>query len=408
MMVHFEAEKLGLSSIPKEALPDLKKVILRKGHLLIPLIVMVLVMVVGYSPITAVIYSIITALFLSFVLKDTRMSAQAFLDALKDAARTALPVAMACACAGVIIGSVYLSGTSYRFTSAIIDLSGNILIIALILTMFTCILLGMGMTTTAVYITMAALVIPALVKMGVPTIGAHLFAFYFGVISAITPPVALAAYAASGLAGAPPGKTGFTAWRLGIVAFIVPFMFVYGPELTLIGYPLSTILIVSVSSVIGIICLSGSMQGWFMWHVNIFQRIALAIAALILIKPGIYTDILGLAIITIVIAMQKFVFFSTSRSKLPDKAKTESVDFDIQSNYSKIDGPRQSLFEKGSNKVTFIWIPFIKEWFKLSIIFISFIILGLKNMIVVNYNFFLIAVICLTIVSVIMIRRHDF
>ena len=106
--------------------------------------------------------------------------------------------------------------------------------------------------------------------------------------------------------------------------------------------------------------------------------------------------------------MQKFVFFSTSRSKLPDKAKTESVDFDIQSNYSKIDGPRQSLFEKGSNKVTFIWIPFIKEWFKLSIIFISFIILGLKNMIVVNYNFFLIAVICLTIVSVIMIRRHDF
>ena len=305
MAVHFEASRTGLLGVPKEERPVLRSVMLTRGHLFVPLATIVYFMVAGYTPMYACIYATLSVMVVALLRAETRMGPKKILKALEFGAKNMLPVAAACACAGIIIGVINLTGLGLKFTSFILFIAGNSLIPALVFTMLAGIVLGMGLPTTAAYIVQAALLIPALIKLGVPTIAAHMFVFYFAIISAITPPVAMAVYAAAGISGSNLWKTGLEAMRIGATGFIVPFMFVYGPSLLLIGST-GTIITTVVSSSIGVVALSAGLMGWFLKEATLLERVMLVVGALLLIKPGLYTDAVGLVLLIIVFLMQKY------------------------------------------------------------------------------------------------------
>jgi TRAP-type uncharacterized transport system fused permease subunit len=225
------------------------------------------------------------------------------IEAMRDGARNCLPVALACACAGIVIAVVTLAGLGIEFTQFVIGLSRDTLLIALILTMFAGIVLGMGMPTTPAYILMTALLVPAIIKLGVVEPAAHMFAFYFAILSAITPPVALAVFAAAGLAKADLWSSGLAAVKIGFAGFIVPFMFVYEPALLMIG-DWTTILSSCVTASAGVVLFAGGLHGYFLTAANYWQRALLIFGGLMLIQPGIYTDLAGAAIAAFVIAAQ--------------------------------------------------------------------------------------------------------
>jgi len=304
MAIHFEASRTGLLGVPKEERPRFQSVMLGRGHLFFPLIVIVYFMIAGYTPMYACIYATLSVVLIALLRQETRMGVMKILKALEFGAKNMLPVAAACACAGIIIGVINLTGLGLKFTSLILVIAGDSLIPALIFTMFAGIVLGMGLPTTAAYIVQAALLIPALIKLGVPLIAAHLFVFYFAIISAITPPVAMAVYAAAGIGGSNLWRTGLEAVRIGATGFIIPFMFVYGPSLLMIG-SLGTIITTIISSSIGVVALSAGLMGWFLKEATYLERAMLVAGALLLIKPGLYTDAIGLVLLIIVIVIQK-------------------------------------------------------------------------------------------------------
>jgi TRAP transporter 4TM/12TM fusion protein len=304
VQVHFEAKKVGLVGLPRERLPKIWPVFKGGLHLLIPLIILVWLLVEGATPAKAAFWGLVFIFLFAFLKKGSRPTPYSFFIMMEKAGRVVAPVSIACASAGIIIGCIFASGLSMRFSSLVIEISGGNMVIALLLTMVACTILGMGLTTTAVYVTVAALIIPTLIKMGVVPIAAHMFALYYGCLSAITPPVCIGAYAAAGLADSNPMKTGFTAWRLGLAGFIVPFMFVYAPEILLAG-PLYLILSTSISALIGIFCLASSIEGWLYTKENWMQRLMLFAAACLLIKPGWKTDLAGVILLGIVIIWQK-------------------------------------------------------------------------------------------------------
>ena len=303
MAVHFEALRTDLRGM-LEAPPPLAAVLLSRGHLLFPVVVMLYILFEGYTPMYACIFSIIAAILLANVKKETRMGLKKILNALEDGAKGTLQVACACACAGIIIGIVNLTGLGLKFTGFVLYLAGESLAPALLFTMIAGIILGMGLPTTAAYIVMAALLVPGLVKLGIVPIAAHMFAFYYAIISAITPPVALAVYAGAGLAGSNIWKTGLAAVRIGAPGFIIPFMFAYEPSLLFVGSAWE-ILSSFISASIGVIMLAGGLIGWFVSKTNMGERFLLVVGAVLLIKPGIYTDIAGLIFLGIVIGLQR-------------------------------------------------------------------------------------------------------
>jgi len=230
------------------------------------------------------------------------------LEALEDGAKNTLSVAMACACAGIVIGCVTITGLGIVFTQIVIALAQNALILALILTAIAGIILGMGMPTTPAYIVMVALLVPAVIKMGVVAPAAHMFAFYFAILSAITPPVALAVFAAASLAKADIWTTGWAAMRAAAPAYIVPFMFVYEPMLLLIVKDWTTewpfVVWSVITATVGVTCLAGSLFGWLLGHASMWQRGVLFVSAMCLIKPGLITDAIGLVLLAVVAAVQ--------------------------------------------------------------------------------------------------------
>jgi len=305
MAIHFEASKTGLLGVPKEERPKLKWVMITKGHLFIPLVVIVYFMLAGYTAMYACIYATLSVFLISLLRAETRMGLKKILGAMEYGAMNMLPVAAACACAGIVVGMINLTGLGLKFTSFVLIISGNSLVPALIFTMIAGIILGMGLPTTAAYIVQAALLIPALIKLGVPLIAAHLFVFYFACISAITPPVAMAVYAAAGISGSNIWKTGIEAMKIGATGFIVPFMFVYGPSLLLIGSSTSIVTTI-ISASIGVVLLSAGLMGWFLKKATWLERLLLVAGALLLIKPGLITDLIGLSLLILVILMQKY------------------------------------------------------------------------------------------------------
>jgi len=303
MAIHFEAIRTNLKGMLEEV-PSLISVFLNKGHLLLPVVIIIYMMFAGYTPMYACIFAIISVVILANLKKASRMGVIKIFQALEEGAKGTVSVAIACACAGIIIGVINLTGLGLKFTSFVLLLAGESLALALFFTMIAGIILGMGLPTTAAYIVMAALLVPALVKLGIPTIAAHMFAFYYAIISAITPPVALAVYAGAGLAGSNMWKTGFAAVRIGAPGFIIPFMFAYEPSLLFIGSSWSIITSFFTAS-IGVVMLAAGMMGWFLRETNWIERILLIAAAILLIKPGFYSDIIGFIFLGLVIFMQK-------------------------------------------------------------------------------------------------------
>jgi TRAP transporter 4TM/12TM fusion protein len=286
VMVHFEARKRNLATISAAELPSFKQEVKQGGHLFISIAIIIILLVIGYTPMFAAFWAIISILVLSFLRRETRMRPVDLLSALEEGARLAVSVSVACAAAGIIIGCVFVSGLGLKFTNLIVTLSAGILPIALILTMIASLILGMGLTTTAVYITLAALVIPALTKMGVEPIAAHFFAFYYGLVSAITPPVALASFAAAGIAGSNPMQTGFHSLRLGIAKYILPFVFVYAPGMCFVGSWLEITLGI-VGGFAGIYALTVTTEGWCLFRVGWPLRILMAVCSVLFFVPGL-------------------------------------------------------------------------------------------------------------------------
>jgi len=293
--VHLEAKRAGLRSLKKGEVPRTLPILLNRGYLLIPLFVIIGILLSGFSTIKAALYATLCLIPLTFFRKETRLSPVKFLSALEDAIRDLVPIAVACAAAGLIIAGVNISGVGLQFAYMITDISQGILWLTLVLVMITAVILGFGLPTTAVYVTVAVLMAPALQEMGISPLQAHMFAFYYGVIAAITPPVALASFAAASIAKTDPMKTGYTAFRIGLAGFIIPFMFVYGPELLLQGEPLDVAL-AFVSACIGLYMMSASTIG-YVWHhrIGYLERILFFVASLLMVYPGLISDLIGLA-----------------------------------------------------------------------------------------------------------------
>ncbi|WP_245944038.1 TRAP transporter permease [Acuticoccus kandeliae] len=308
MAVHFEAKRTGMVGLPRSELPHLWTVLRERGHLFLPLAIIVGVLLAGYSaPLSALagIVSVVpTALLRSSTRKEIRLDTLS--DALISGAKNTVPVALACACAGIVVGTITLTNLGTEFTQLVIMVSQNSLVLALVLTMIAGIILGMGMPTTPAYIVQVALLVPALVKLGVMLEAAHMFVFYYAILSAITPPVAMAVYAANGISRGGLWETGVAALKLGATGYIIPFMFVFGPSILLIGeWP--TIATTLITATIGVICLAAGMTGYLITRANAVERILLIIAALVLIKPGLLTDLTGIAILIAVLAWQYVV-----------------------------------------------------------------------------------------------------
>lgn len=291
-MVHLEAEKHGLSALPKSELPQTGEVLRRGWHLLLALVVLICFLLYGYTPMRAAFFGLAALVALSFINPSTRMSPVDLLAALEAGVRATVPVSIACACAGLIIGSVFVSGLGLKFTQSVIELADGSLLILLALTGVASIILGMGITTTAVYITVAALIVPALIKAGVEPIAAHMFAFYFGVVSTITPPVALASFAAAAIAKTPPMATAVESTRVGVTKYLAPLIFVYNPSLLFVG-PLWLTTVSTVLALAGLWVLSCAIEGWQNGPLSGAKRIVLLVAALCLLFPPTATIVDG-------------------------------------------------------------------------------------------------------------------
>lgn len=295
--VHFEALRMKLVPLSREEIPRFWDTLKEGFHLLVPIAVLLYLLAVeGYTPIKAAYYSILLTIPLSYVRRETRITWSRFVKACQDAAKNTITVATACAAAGLVIGSINLTGLGLKISTLIIGLSGGKLWLALILSMVAALIMGMGLPTTAAYIIVGTLGAPALVKMGVLPLAAHLFVFYFAVISAVTPPVALAAYAASGIAKEDPMKIGWTACLLTLSAFVVPYMLVYNPALIGAG-GFGEVAWCSCTAFVGVSALSASVIGYMADKMEAGQRILTCVGALMLIIPELYTDLAGFILV---------------------------------------------------------------------------------------------------------------
>lgn len=313
--VHLEARKLGLQGIPKDQLPKFR-VLVKKIYLLLPLVVLVWLVStstrsMAYSAAIAILVTIVVGVLNGFFYPEEKLTPVKFLDALEAGARGTITVAVACAMAGIVAGCITSTGLASRLITAIVSVSGGKTMIALVLTMLCCIVLGMGVPTTANYCIMAATCAPILINpaIGVPTMAAHFFVFYFGIVADITPPVALAAYAGSAIAKAPPMKTAFNATRLAIAAFIVPYIFALNPAMLLVDVQgvagIAEAALIVVTSLIGLFGVAASLNGFLYRPIAPLLRVLIAAGGLCMMIPGVLTDVIGLAAVGAVVILQR-------------------------------------------------------------------------------------------------------
>lgn len=365
MMIHFEAKKLGLKGLPKESIPNFFKLFFRKGYLFLPIIVLVVLMSFNRTPAQSACMAILTTMALmlvtdvvkmvkklkhgedtksdiidtvllllpiiafvvlmfvmsvkmenaailagllyiivSFCGKQTRESGKISLDALETGIRNTMGVSLACGLAGIVAGVVTLTSLGSTLIGVIVPIAQNNLFFALFLTMLTCIVLGMGVPTTANYLIMATITAPILVEMGLPLLAAHMFVFYFGIVADITPPVALAAYAGSAIANSNPFKTGVIATRLAITAFIIPYIFAFNPKMLFIDASVIEVIVIIITSLIGIFALSAGLEGYMFRKMKVYEIIPLIIGGLLMIYPGVISDSIGIVIVAAVTGYQ--------------------------------------------------------------------------------------------------------
>ena len=303
-VVHLEAVKRNIPILDTGALPSLGSTFSHGGHLLLSLPIFVYMLFSGYSVMYASFWALIAGVGLSYVRRQTWLTPSKLLRTIESGIEAVLPVAAACATAGIIIGVITLTGLGLKFSSLVVSLSGGNLFLALLLTMAASLILGMGLPTAAAYILVATLAAPALEQLGVNKLAAHLFVFYSAMLSSITPPVALAAYAAAGLARANPFAIAVVACQFGVVAFIIPYFFAYSPALLGVDASVATIVLAALTSIIGALCLAVAVQGWFLVRAGIIERLGYAGIAWLTLDPNWKTDIIGFSVLTALVAYQ--------------------------------------------------------------------------------------------------------
>ena len=302
--VHLEAKRMGLRGLSKDQLPKFGKLFVRKGYLLLPLVLLV-VMIMKTTMSLAAIVATVCAIVVSMFSKDTRINIHKFFDALENGARSTLTVGIACAVAGTIACVITTTGIGNKLISAIVSLSGGQIFIAMVLTMLTCIVLGMGVPTTANYVIMATTCAPILIRMGMATLSAHMFVFYFGIVADITPPVALAAYAGSAIAKSKPMKTAINASMLAIAAFIVPYCFGLSPALLFVDCTAVEAILAVITSLIGVFGVAAGLRGYIFSNLKAWQRIAIIAGGLCLVHSNFLTDIIGIVLVALICVLSK-------------------------------------------------------------------------------------------------------
>ncbi|HAQ55357.1 MAG TPA: C4-dicarboxylate ABC transporter, partial [Anaerovibrio sp.] len=303
--VHLEAKRNNLKGVPRDQLPKAWVIFKERGHLAIPLVVIVYLLVTGYTPMRAALVAIVLSIVASALRKSTRMKPIEIIKGLEAGARNVLGVVIACASAGIIIGVVTKTGIGLKLASGLLALSGGNLLLTMFFTMITSIVLGMGVPTTANYVITSTIAAPALVQMGVPVLAAHMFVFYFGIIADVTPPVALAAYAASGISGGKPLMTGVNASKLAIGAFIIPYIFVMSPMILMINATAFGLIFSTVTAILGMVGVSSAMIGYLADHSKPIERVILFVGGILMIIPGVETDIPGMVILIAILLLQR-------------------------------------------------------------------------------------------------------
>lgn len=312
-VVHLEAVKHGIALLQVDELPSLSHTLKTGSHLLLSLPVFVYMLFSGYSVMYASFCAFIAAIVLSYVRRSTWLTPKKLYQTIINGVEAVIPVATACACAGIIIGIITLTGLGLKFSSLVISLSDGNLFFALVLTMIASLILGMGLPTAAAYILVATLAAPALEQLGVNQLAAHLFVFYSAMLSSITPPVALAAYAAAGLAQANPFRIALVACQFGVAAFIVPYFFAYNPALLAVDTTAGLVIVAALTTVVGGVCLAIAIQGWCLYKLNILERLAFAVVVWLLLDTSLTTDLLGMALLA---AMAAYHVLMRSRQSI--------------------------------------------------------------------------------------------
>lgn len=303
LSVHFDAKKNMLRGLPVEELPTWRS-LLSRVDLLLPLVVIVTTLLVGFTPMRAALLGIVTAFLLSFIRASTRLGFRAMIDMLIDAARTALPVIAACATAGIVAGTVTSTGLAGQLGHGLIALAGGSFLVVLFLVMVACIIMGMGLPTTANYVVTSTVAAPILYNnFDVPILAAHFFVFFFGVLSEVTPPVCLAAYAGAGLANANPMTTGFTALKIAVAGFLVPYVLIFEPAMLLDG-PIWDLIPAFVTVVIGMVALSGGLGGFLLTNANVLERTVLIVSGILLVIPQLLVSGIGAIGLIVVLIIQ--------------------------------------------------------------------------------------------------------
>ena len=302
VMIHFEAKRSNIGYLDPKLVPPTAYVLSRLYYLM-PIGVLIFCMVIGRSVTVCANIATLSVIILALFRKETRFTPKTFVDSLSKSATNSMMVVACCACAGIIVGVVNFTGVGFKLINAITSLAGDNMLLLLLMLMVTSFILGMGIPTTPAYIVVATLGAPALMKAGVMPIVAHMYVFYFAILSFITPPVCVAAYAGAAIAKADAMKTGFMSMKLAIVAFIVPFMFVYEPALIWQG-DIRTVLSASISALVGVVTLSAAIQGWLLRSCSLVERAVLLAAGVSLIYPGMLTDLCGAAGLVLIVAEQ--------------------------------------------------------------------------------------------------------
>ena len=302
-MIHFEAVKYNIGTMPESEIPSAQSVISRLYYML-PLVFLVIVMVMGRSVNSAAFAGCLVIFLLSLIKKETRLTPSRLKDVAVCAARNTLMITSCCACAGIVVGIIGLTGGGFKLINMIMNFVDGNLFLLLVMLMITCFIVGMGVPTAPAYIIVSVLAAPAMIKLGVSMISAHMFCLYYAVLSTITPPVCMAAFSAAGIAESNAMRTGFTSVKLGAIAFIIPFFFVYQPGLLFTG-DLLEIISVSVTSIIGVIGLTAGLQRFFVTNCNIVESVVLFASGLCLIYPGSITDLIGIGGISLIYVIQR-------------------------------------------------------------------------------------------------------
>ncbi|MFC7405954.1 TRAP transporter permease [Georgenia alba] len=304
LSVHFEAKRRGIRGLPPAELPKGRDLV-RRLDLLLPLVVIVGLLLSGRTPANAALWGIAAALVLSFLRKDTRLSPAALVRVLEAGARTALPVIAACATAGIVAGTVTATGLGGKLAGGILELAQGSFLLVLLFTMVACLLLGMGLPTTANYVVTATVAAPILLnEFDVPLVAAHLFVFFFGILADITPPVCLAAYAGAGIAGANPMRSGVTALRIALVGFLVPFVFVLEPSILLVDADPLDLALTLVTVLVGMLALASGLAGHLVVRATALERILLVVGGAALIYPAVAVSVAGMAAMAVAVLLQ--------------------------------------------------------------------------------------------------------